>query len=227
VQLLSPQVEPADVVAIGSHCVGLDYLLGELEQRGFTTKMMSVGSMGGLTAAKRGECDIAGIHLLDEESDEYNQAFLSPGLELLTGYGRMQGIVFRPGDANFEDQSKEEVLQFLVADDECQMINRNAGSGTRILIDHLLDGKQPAGYAVQAKSHNGVAAAVSQGRADWGLAIETVATMYGLSFLPIREERYDFLIPSDRMNRPGVRALRALLEDAEIREELSRRGFRP
>ena len=69
------------------------------------------------------------------------------------------------------------------------MVNRNKGSGTRILIDRLLDGAQPAGYAVQSRNHNAVAAAVSQGRADWGVAIETVAKQAGLGFLPLVEEK--------------------------------------
>ncbi|GAB4138697.1 MAG: molybdopterin biosynthesis protein [Planctomycetaceae bacterium] len=225
VQLLSPHLEPADLIAIGSHCVGLDFLLGQLERRGFRTKVMHVGSMGGLTAANRGECDVAGIHLLDDQTNEYNHSFISEDVELVPGYGRMQGIVFRKGDTRFEHRSLEDVIQSAVEDPDCHMMNRNAGSGTRILIDRLLSGQQPTGYAVQANSHNAVAAAICQKRADWGVAISTVANMYDLEFLPICEERYDFAVPRDRLNRPAIIALKELLQEGEIRAELQKRGF--
>jgi molybdopterin molybdochelatase len=106
------------------------------------------------------------------------------------------------------------------------MINRNAGSGTRILIDRLLEGRQPPGYSVQAKSHNAVAAAVAQGRADWGVAIQPVARLYGLGFLPLEEEHYDFLVPRSRWDRPALIAFRHLLADPEVRLQLQQMGFR-
>ncbi len=226
VQLLGQKLMPADLVVIGSHCVGLDVLLGALHQRGLSTKVLHVGSTGGLAAAKRGECDVAGIHLLDEETGEYNRPFLTNEQELLTGYRRMQGIVFRPGDARFDAKSVHEAVNAALSDPECRMVNRNAGSGTRILIDRLLDGAQPAGYWVQAKSHNAVATAVGQGRADWGLAIETVARQYGLAFIPYKEEHYDFVVPKSRMNRPAVQLFHQLLGEATIRERLKELGFR-
>ena len=83
------------------------------------------------------------------------------------------------------------------------MVNRNAGAGTRVLIDQLLDGKRPPGYSNQPRSHNAVAAAVAQGRADWGIAIEPVAKLYGLAFLPIAPEDYDFLLVEKRRAAPG------------------------
>ena len=90
-----------------------------------------------------------------------------------------------------------------------------------------LDGSQPAGYAVQTRSHNAVAAAVAQGRADWGLAIEWVARLNNLGFLPLEDEQYDFVIPVDRLERPAVVAFRRLLEQPEVRAELTRMGFGP
>jgi putative molybdopterin biosynthesis protein len=226
VQLLGRAVEPADLIAIGSHCVGLDFLLGQLERRGLATKALHVGSTGGLAAAQRGECDLAGIHLMDLESGKYNTPFLSDGLELITGYRRMQCLVFREGDAKFAGKTVADALASASAEADCRMVNRNAGSGTRILIDRLLDGHKPAGYAVQAKSHNAVAAAIQQGRADWGIAIETVAREYGLSAIPVQDEHYDFVVPTTRRNRPAVRAFVELLEDAEIRRRLEALGFR-
>ena len=101
VQLLGRELQLADLVVIGSHCIGLDYLLGELQQRGVRSKFLAVGSTAGLDAAKRGECDLAGIHLLDPKTDEYNRPFLTPALELVAGYGRVQGVVFRRGRRAF------------------------------------------------------------------------------------------------------------------------------
>ncbi len=93
------------------------------------------------------------------------------------------------------------------------MVNRNAGSGTRVLIDGLLAGARPAGYPNQPRSHNAVAAAIAQNRADWGVAIEPVAQMYGLAFLPIAPEEYDFLLREARRDRPAVRAFLEVLRD--------------
>jgi molybdopterin molybdotransferase/putative molybdopterin biosynthesis protein len=225
VTLLGQQLEPADLVIIGSHCVGLDLLVGKLMRQGVRTKLMMVGSMGGLAAAKRGECDIAGIHLLDPATGEYNRPMLTDALTLVEGYGRMQGFVFRRGDVRFEGTSFEEAVAAALRDAACVMVNRNAGSGTRIIIDKLLGERKPAGYGTQTKSHNAVAVAISQQRADWGIAIDTVARQYGLGFIPLQEEQYDFIVPTLRLARPAVRAFCALLNDPEVRGELASLGF--
>ncbi len=226
VQLLAQRLEPADLVVIGSHCVGLDALVGELVRRGLRCKTMHVGSMGGLRAAQRGECDVAGVHLMDPKTGEYNRPLLTDGLELVPGYRRMQGIVFREGDARFAGRSVESAIALALHDSDCTMVNRNAGSGTRILVDRLLGTNRPPGYGVQTKSHNAVAAAVTQGRADWGVAIDTVARQYGLGFIPLQEEHYDFVVPRSRLESAGVQAFRELLADADMRERLARFGFR-
>ncbi len=226
VQLLGEGLEPADLVIIGSHCVGLDLLVGKLMREGVRTKALYVGSMGGLAAAKREECDIAGVHLMDPATGEYNRPLLTESLSLVPGYGRMQGIVFRPDDARFAGRGRDEALRVALGDAACVMVNRNAGSGTRILIDRLLGSDRPAGYGVQTKSHNAVAVAVAQGRADWGVAIDTVAAQYGLGFIPLQQEQYDFIVPTSRLARAPVRAFCALLDDAGVRAELAALGFR-
>ncbi|MCL4183475.1 MAG: molybdopterin biosynthesis protein [Burkholderiaceae bacterium] len=226
VQLLAQRLEPADLVIIGSHCVGLDALVGRLIRDGVRPKVMYVGSTGGLKAALRGECDIASVHLMDPETGEYNRPLLTEALALLPGYRRMQGIVHREGDARFADRDAEAAIAAALQDPGCAMVNRNAGSGTRILVDRLLSAHRPPGYGVQTKSHNAVAAAVRQGHADWGVAIDTVARQYGLGFIPLQEEHYDFIVPRARLERPAVRAFRALLEDAAMRERLEGMGFR-
>ncbi|MDQ2917905.1 MAG: molybdopterin biosynthesis protein [Pseudomonadota bacterium] len=226
VQLLGQRLEPADLVIIGSHCAGLDMLVGKLMRKGVRTKALYVGSMGGLAAAKREECDVAGVHLMDPATGEYNRPLLTESLSLVPGYGRMQGIVFRPNDARFEGKRPDDAMRAILNDADCVMVNRNAGSGTRIIIDKLLGEHRPAGYGTQTKSHNAVAVSVSQGRADWGVAIDTVARQYGLGFIPLQEEQYDFIVPTARLTRAPVRAFRALLQDASVREELSELGFR-
>lgn len=227
VHLLGRDLQLADLVVIGSHCVGLDYLLGELQRRGVHSKFLAVGSFGGLDAARRGECDVAGIHLLDPISGEYNRPFLTDGLELIRGYGRLQGIAFRLGDRRFERLSAADAIANAIGDPDCVMVSRNQGSGTRALIDRLLAGARPPGYAVQPRNHNAVAAAVVQGRADWGITLDTVARTAGLGFIPVQAEQYDFVIPRSRAERPAVIAFRMLLQEPSVRAALERLGMRP
>lgn len=143
VHLLSKSVQPADLVVIGSHCIGLDYLLGRLQDQGIRSKCLAVGSTGGLAAARRGECDLAGLHLLDPITNTYNRPFVQNDLVLLPGYRRQQGIVFRRGDARFEGLSAEQAVACALADPACVLVSRNRGSGTRILLDQLLNGARP------------------------------------------------------------------------------------
>lgn len=231
---LGKELEPADLVVIGSHCSGLDLILGELVERGWRSKTIWVGSQGGLTAAARQECDVAGVHLLEPLSWVYNTPFLPQGVRLVPGYSRMQGLVSRPDDARFagilgnqpiEDARTGRLLTNLLKVTDSLMINRNRGSGTRVLTDWLLDGRKPSGYAVEARSHNSVAAAVAQGRADWGIAIEPIAREYGLAFQPIQAEQYDFAIPESRWDRPPVVAFRAILINPTLRARLEAMGF--
>jgi putative molybdopterin biosynthesis protein len=227
VQLLGRELQLADLVVIGSHCIALDYLLGELQRQGVRSKFLAVGSTAGLEAAKRGECDVAGIHLLDPKTNEYNRPFVTPALQLVSGYGRLQGIVFRPGDIRFEGGTAQEAVAQAANDPACMMVNRNQGSGTRVLIDKLLGGIRPRGYAVQPRNHNAVAAAVVQHRADWGMTLDMIARGAGLGFLPVQAEQYDFVVPLSRAARPSVVALKNLLEQASTREALARLGMKP
>jgi putative molybdopterin biosynthesis protein len=105
------------------------------------------------------------------------------------------------------------------------MVNRNRGSGTRVLVDRLLGEARPPGHAVEPSSHNAVCAAVAQGRAEWGVAIGPAARAYGLGFLPLREERYDFVVPRARAERPAVLAFRDVLEEEPVRDGLRALGF--
>ena len=225
VQLLGDRLQLADLVAIGSHCAGLDYLLGLLRRRGMLTKSIAVGSRGGLAAAARGECDVAGIHLMDPATGEYNRPFLTDALTLIPGYTRRQGVVYRPGDGRFEGRAAAGAIRDVRQLPDCVMVNRNQGSGTRVLIDRLLGAHRPPGFAVAPSSHHAVAAAVAQGRADWGVAIQWVARHHQLGFLPLADEHYDFAVPRSRLRRPGVRAFTQLLAECDVQAHLQSMGF--
>ena len=227
VTLFTPHVRVPDLVIVGSHCTGLDRVTAPLAHAGLTVRSISVGSLGGLAAAKRGECDFAPIHLFDEKTETYNTPYLAGGLELVPGWRRMQGIVFRPGDRRFEGLSAEEAVRAALADPACIMVNRNQGAGTRILIDRLLGGATPDGYWNQPRSHNAVAAAVAQHRADWGMTIAPVAQASGLGFIPFAEEHYDFALVKARKHRPAVQAFLDALASNEGRAALVQAGFRP
>ena len=229
VTLIGQEVAPAHLIVIGSQCVGLDYLLSRMSEAGFRVKFIAVGSQGGLIAAKRGECDLAGMHLLDEATGLYNAPFLDDTLHLVKGYGRKQGLLFRKDDQRLAGPAKakdlEAALERARTDPGLLMINRNRGSGTRVLVDQLLGGAKPQGFLVEAKSHNAVAAAVAQGRVDWGIAIENVAAQLGLGFLPIVDEEYDLVIPKSRLDREPVRAMIELLRQPETRDGLRALGM--
>lgn len=227
VTLFTPHVRVPDLVIVGSHCTGLDLVTAQLAHAGFTVRSIAVGSLGGLAAAKRGECDLAPIHLFDDKSETYNTPYLAEGLELVPGWRRMQGIVFRKGDKRFEGLGAKEAVAAALADPTCIMVNRNQGAGTRILIDRLLAGARPEGYWNQPRSHNAVAAAVAQHRADWGMTIAPVAHAVGLGFIPLAEEHYDFALVTARKQRPAVQAFLDALGSDEARAALERAGFRP
>jgi len=237
VQLLSPELRPVDLMIIGSHCIGVDALL-ELLYRAeprLTAKVVNVGSVGGLQAVSRGDADLAGVHLLDEASGEYNRPFLARyGLAqravLIRGYNRVQGLIVAGGNP----KGMRDLKDLLRAD--IAFINRNAGSGTRLLTDlHLrriademgltLKGltERIKGYGVEAKSHSAAAAAVLYGKADMAVGIEAAAVNYGLGFIPLADERYDFLALKTRLEKPSVKAFLEVLRSPEFKARLEKR----
>ncbi|WP_420965840.1 molybdopterin biosynthesis protein [Bradyrhizobium sp. B120] len=227
VTLFTPHVRVPDLVIVGSHCTGLDLVTAPLAHTGLVVRSIAVGSLGGLAAARRGECDLAPIHLFDDKTETYNTPYLADGLELVPGWRRMQGIVFRKDDTRFAGLSAEQAVRAALADPACIMVNRNQGAGTRILIDRLLAGSRPDGYWNQPRSHNAVAAAVAQHRADWGMTIAPVARASGLGFIPLAEEHYDFALVTVRKQRPAVQAFLDALASDESRAALTAAGFRP
>lgn len=225
VTLFGPGIAPPPLAIIGSHCTGLDAVLGRLADRGLVPRVLASGSQGGLAALRRRECDIAPIHLLDGDSGSYNRPFLTDGMRLIPGWRRMQGILIRKGDPRVEGRAWPEAMAALLADPEALMVNRNPGSGTRVLMDKMLQGARPQGYWNQPSSHNAIAAAVAQGRADWGMAIRPVAEAMDLDFLPVAEEHYDFAVWQEPRNPDALSAFEAAL--ATSAGALSAMGFQP
>jgi putative molybdopterin biosynthesis protein len=229
---LAPGRPPADIAVVGSHCAGLEILLGLLRERtGFAAKVLAVGSTAGLEAARRGACDLAGIHLLDERTGIYNAPLVAGDatVVLVSGYGRRQGFVFRSGDPRFAGRGAAACAAAALADPTFLLAQRNRGSGTRILLDRLFgcDTGSLRGGDAELRSHAAVCAAVRHGKADGGVAEETVARGSGLGFALLAEERFDFVLPADRADRPAVRAFLDLLASPEARAALSAAGFVP
>ncbi len=233
--LLSDTIKPADLTIIGSHCIGIDLILSMASKTAsLSAKVINVGSSGGLAAARRGESDISGTHLIDESTGEYNRPFLrklrvADKVYLVRGYDREQGFLIAKGNPK-GIESMEDLFRSGVS-----FINRNPGSGTRVLLDLELTNRAEKkgtnlktviekinGYEIEAKSHSAVAAAVAFGRADIGLAIKTVAEHYSLDFIPLREEKYDFAIPKDRMDKPAVKRFLDVLHSNELSRKLEK-----
>lgn len=234
VELFSQRLKPADLMIIGSNCIGIDVILSIMRRKHFSykSKIISTGSSGGLVAIRRGEADIAGTHLLDSVTGTYNIPFLkqfeiTDKAFLIRGYNREQGLLVAKGNPK-----KIKGFKDFTRPDLC-IINRNRGSGTRILLDMQLASlakeigvdfeslvKKIQGYTFESKSHSAVAVSILQGKADVGLAIKAVAETYNLDFISVAQEHYDFLIRKERINKPSVQAFLEVLRSTEFREEL-------
>lgn len=230
VTLLGHDLTPAALTIVGSHCLGLDAIVGHVFESAGLVKVIAAGSKGGIAAIAAGACDVAPVHLFDPRSGEWNTPFAPEGTRVLRGYGRSQGVAYRPEHAAaFEGDDVEAVLTRSAADPQLRIANRNPGSGTRLLLDALLaphGTPRPAGWTSAYRSHTAVAAAIAQGRADWGVCLQSAAKAAGLSWRPWRDEQYDFLVREDRYENRGVIAFRRALADARVRARLEALGFR-
>lgn len=231
VELLKNEAEiRGTVVAIGSHDLTLDLIANLLREKHpeFTLSSAHVGSLGGLLALRRGEAHLAGTHLLDEATGEYNIAYLQrylPDQEvyLITLAYRQQGLLVPPGNPKnirtLADLARPDVT----------FINRQKGAGTRVLLDWALkeEGIDPAaiqGYEREEYTHTAVAAAVKGGAADVGLGVLSAARALGLDFIPWRAERYDLAIPAAFLEHPGVQAVLEVIQSPEFKEQVSALG---
>lgn len=231
VRLLSPLEKLKNtLVVIGSHDPLLDEVgnLLHMADPGLYMSSSHVGSMGGIMAIRRGEAHAAGCHLLDTETGRYNVSFLRKyfphgGVKLVRCVGRDQGLMVAAGNPlgirGFAD----------VARPGLRYVNRQKGSGTRILADYLckqngLSPEQIYGYDREELTHTSVAAQIASGSADAGMGIYSAAKLYGLAFLPVCVEEYDLLIPDQAYDTPLVQRMLDVLKSDAFREKLAHMG---
>lgn len=216
------------LIVTGSHDPLIDEVADFLSKKGAPFRVCSthVGSMGAIYAVRDGLAHLGGIHLLDTKTGVYNKSYVEkyvPKNNAVTvkGVGRIQGLMVQKGNPlNIKEFKDIKNIRY---------VNRQRGSGTRILCDHLLseNGLTPneiKGYTNEEFTHTAVAALVASGNADAGLGIYSAAKMYDLDFIPICNETYEFLIQKDYVNNPMVKAFIDVLNSEEFRKRLSEMG---
>jgi putative molybdopterin biosynthesis protein len=209
------------ILAIGSHDITLDVMAQFLAMKGRRLASANVGSLGGLVALRRGEAHLAGSHLLDPESGEYNLSYIRQYLpevavRVVTLVWREQGLLVPLGNPkgiqSLNDLSRPDI----------QFVNRQRGAGTRVLLDYHLgllgiSKESILGYAQEEFTHLSVAAAIASGRADCGLGIAAAAHALDLDFIPFFKERYDLVVPVTHANQELMDPLWELLTDADFK----------
>ncbi|MDA8234238.1 MAG: molybdopterin biosynthesis protein [Clostridia bacterium] len=213
-------------MVIGSHDITLDILANRLRLKHPERSMASahVGSLGGLMALRRGEAHLAGIHLLDEATGEYNVPYLNRMLGnrpvvLVNLVLREQGLLVPKGNPKGIGGITDLVGKGI------KYINRQRGAGTRLLLDYQLgqlglSQEEIEGYDREEFTHMAVAAAVASGSADTGLGIYAAAQALGLDFIPVAQERYDLAIPGEFWDTPHIRDVLAILADDDFKQEV-------
>ena len=213
------------ILALGSHDLTLDLLAQFLSLGGSRLSSGNLGSLGGLIALHRGEAHLAGSHLLDPETGEFNLPYIEryvPDIPVVVVrlVGREQGLILAPGNpksiTGLEDLARADLA----------FVNRQRGAGTRILLDYQLEqlGIDPPsirGYQHEEHTHLAVAAAVASGRADCGLAIHAAAAALKLDFLSLFQERYDLIIPKEHHQSTKLMPLLQLLGDSEFQKAVA------
>lgn len=223
-----PQEVENTVVVIGSHDLILDIMADMMPEyhKGMFVSSTHVGSMGGLMALKRGEAHLAPTHLLDEESGQYNTAYIKKlfgegTMSLIKGVGRTQGIIVKKGNP-LNIQGIEDLPG-------CRYVNRQRGAGTRVLFDYKLKqlNMDPAsihGYDREAATHMAVAASVGSDGADAGMGVLSAARAMDLDFVPVGTEEYDFAIPTKFLQLPHIQAFMEILRSKAFHNRLEELG---
>ena len=218
------------IVAIGSHDMVLDLIASRLSRStgGPGLSSANVGSMGGLLAIRRGEAHIAGTHLMDEDTGEYNLSFIEryiPNREVALVHlvARTQGLMVKPGNP-LDISSLSDLIRTDIG-----FVNRQRGSGTRVLLDFELrkmgiEAREVRGYSREEYTHLGVAAAVSGGKANVGLGILPAAKAMGLDFIPLFSEEYDMVIPTEYHHSDLLSTMLNLIRTPEFQHEVEALG---
>jgi molybdenum cofactor synthesis domain-containing protein len=228
VELLTPKQQLQDrLLVIGSHDLTIDLLASAIKERSegkITISSSNIGSMGGLIAIEKGTAHLAGSHLLDTETGDYNTSYIArlvpkTPVTLLTLVHRWQGFMIARGNPKkvrgIGDLTRADIA----------FINRQAGSGTRILLDYEMqkagiDPKSIPGYRSEEYTHMSVAMAVASGRADIGLGIMASAKALDLDFIPIVRERYDLVIPDEFLHDERIELLIGIIRSQEFIEQV-------
>lgn len=221
------EIENALIVT-GSHDPMIDEIKDIIKKRNYHFGLSSshVGSMGAVNAVKNKSAHLGGIHLLDTETGEYNKSYIEKYLPdenavLIKGVGRVQGLMVKKGNPfgikDFSDVTR------------CTYVNRQLGSGTRILCDYLIkkhgiDKSDVDGYRNEEFTHTAVAAQIASGNADCGLGIYSAAKMYDLDFIPVSVEQYDFLVNGNACENEAVKAFFQILQSDELKKRLKELG---
>jgi molybdate-binding protein/DNA-binding transcriptional regulator YhcF (GntR family) len=218
------------LVIVASHDLALNMLVGRLRQQNPKVKIhvTYAGSLGGLIALQEGRADLAGIHLLDAETGEYNYPYIKhllPGREVAVVHlaYRIQGLMYAAGNPkrikSLEDLGRPDIT----------LINRQKGSGTRILLDQELRrlGIAPSGvkgYAHDVDTHLAIARSIAEGRADVGLGIEAAARACHINFLPLYRERYDLVIPIENYRNKKLAPLLKMIVSKDFQKAVNEAG---
>jgi putative molybdopterin biosynthesis protein len=210
------------IMILGSHDLTIDIMAQFLSPRGARLASANLGSLGGLMALRRGEAHLAGSHLLDPETGEYNLSYIQRYLPdtpvvVVSLVNRQQGLILPAGNPK-EIKSLDDLAR-----DDVSFINRQRGAGTRILLDYHLEqlGLQPEqikGYQREEYTHLSVAASIASGRADCGLGIRAAAKALDLDFITLFDERYDLVIPKVYYESDKLKPLLMLLDDFEFKQ---------
>jgi len=233
VNLFKPSNKISDLVFVGSHDFHLNIIINKIKEffPEISTKLLFTGSTGGLLAISQNKCDISAIHLFDPETNTYNNTFIDnygikEKIKYLEGYTRTQGLFVardNPKDINSLEDLLRENITFL---------NRNEGSGTRILLDHLLTKiaiekkvnfkdiiKNINGYESTSSSHSAAASSVREGLRDVSIGIKEYAKLYDLHFIPLQKEQYDFLIKKSSLQKFWVKKFISLVESINFEDQ--------
>jgi putative molybdopterin biosynthesis protein len=218
------------IVSIGSHDLTIDLIRDELHRKypEYSISSAHTGSMGGIMALRNGETHIAPIHLLDEKSGEYNEAFIKKyfkgrNIAYIKGVKRQQGLIVKKGNPReikeFKDIGKEDLV----------FINRQKGSGTRILTDYLIkensmDRSQVIGYDREGNTHMAVSSAVASGTADVGIGVYSAGQIMDNDFIGITEEEYDFALDAELLEDEKIKKFISILKDENFRKRLEKLG---
>ncbi len=229
-ELLRPrqQIENT-ILCTGSHDLCLDLLHDFLKKSSpYPLASTHVGSLGGILAIRDNMTHIAGSHLLDPKTGDYNRSYINRYLKdrdvaLITLVYRQQGFMVQPGNPK-NIRSVADLLR-----DDVNFINRQAGSGTRVLLDHELekadlDPDAINGYDAEEYTHMAVAVSVLSGKTDVGLGILAAARALGLDFVPVTEERYDLIIPREFLKLASIRKVLTIIETEEFKQAVEAKG---